>query len=118
MRMWCWLVMDMAAGSTSFSEEEDIEGEPVLEIGGVSGVEYGTGVDCSRADIMFAVWCNIKRKRPMSVLVLLECLRRTHEHKGSGRVVYYIGLVVGCNQDWCNWMVSNNKGQIAGAQCI
>jgi hypothetical protein len=85
--------MDMAAGSVSFSDEDDIEGEPVFEIGGVSGVAYGTGVDCSRADIMFAVWWNIKRKSQIEVLVLLECLSRTHEHKGSGlcSILYRVG---------------------------
>jgi hypothetical protein len=54
--------MDMAAELVSFREVDEMVGEPVFEVGGVSGVAYGTGVDCSRADIIFAVWWKIKRR--------------------------------------------------------
>lgn len=57
MRMWWWLVMDMAGATASFNGVEEMAGEPVLEMGGVSGDVYWTGAACvgSTACIMFVV---------------------------------------------------------------
>jgi hypothetical protein len=62
-------VIDMAAGAESFSEVDEMDGDAVFDIGGVSGVVYGTGVDCSIVCIMIAV-----REEP-------------NEEKASGSIV-------------------------------
>lgn len=38
--------MDMAGDIALFNEADETEGEPVLEVGGVSGVVYCAGVGC------------------------------------------------------------------------
>ena len=55
MMMWCWLVIDMAAGLVSSREVDETDGDAVFDIGGVSGVVYGTGADCSKVCNMIAV---------------------------------------------------------------
>jgi hypothetical protein len=42
--MWWLLAIDMVAGFAMFREAEGIDGDPVLEIGGVGGGTYCTGV--------------------------------------------------------------------------
>jgi hypothetical protein len=48
----------MACGVVLFSEGAEMDGDAVLEIGGVSGDVYCTGVDCDCSKVcnMIAIW--------------------------------------------------------------
>lgn len=60
MRMWWWVEIVILAVSVSFMTAMDLDGEPVLEAGGVGGDAYCMGFGCDRSTVCIMVVQSLK----------------------------------------------------------